>query len=50
MRKLKSFGIFADLWDEDDVTTSITWGLCGYKPPKKTNTKTPRHKGTKTSS
>jgi hypothetical protein len=31
MKSSKSFGIFADLWDDDDPTTSIAWGLCGYR-------------------
>ncbi len=34
MKRHKSFGIFADLWDDDDVTTSIAWGLCGYRGPR----------------
>lgn len=31
MNRNKFYGIFVDLWDEDDVTTSIAWGLCGYR-------------------
>ncbi len=48
MKKNKSFGIFADLWDDDDVTTSIAWGLCGYRGarsgPDKPDKKAPLRK------
>jgi len=35
MNTRKPFTFFEDLWDEDDVTASITWGLCGRTKRRK---------------
>ena len=35
MKTRKPFTFFEDLWDEDDVTASITWGLCGRTKRRK---------------
>lgn len=34
MRKpsFSSFALLSDFWEDEDVTTSITWGLCGRHP------------------
>jgi hypothetical protein len=35
MNTRKPFTLFDDLWDEDDITASITWGLCGRTKRRK---------------